>query len=128
MRGPDWQRQWARVFNWGSNAINDWQMVGSESFDGRGDRETSYTGLRGRRVDAVALKPLEADARCSRVVAHFDNGKSQVLALHNRDTLRRGEFEKLDLPGDVRNLASLDMRCSAVNARRVTIQVFTSRG
>lgn len=125
-RGPNWQRQWANVFNWGSNAINDWQMVGSETFDGRNDSERSYAGWQGRRVDAVALKPLDADARCSRVVARFDNGRQQVLNLHNGDLLRRGQFEKLDLPGNVRNLQSLDMRCSAVNARRVTIQTFTS--
>jgi hypothetical protein len=125
-RSPDWQRNWAKVFNWGSNTVNNWQMVGSESFDGRNDRESSYAGFRGMRVDAVALKPLETDARCSRVVARFDNGRTQVLALHNNNTLRRGEYEKLDLPGDTRNLARLDMRCRAVDGRHVTIQVFTS--
>ncbi len=126
MRSPDWQRDWSRVFNWGSNAVNNWQMVGSESFDGRNDSETSYAGWRGMHVDAVALKPLETDARCSRVVARFDNGRRQVLALHNGDLLRRGEYEKLDLPGDTRNLASLDMRCRAVNGQHVTMQIFTS--
>ena len=125
-RSPDWQNNWAKVFNWGSNAINNWQMVSSESFDGRNDSETTNAGVRGLHVDAVALKPLETDARCSRVVARFDNGRMQVLALHNGDLLRRGEYEKLDLPGDTRNLARLEMRCRAANAQHVTIQIFTS--
>ena len=126
-RSPDWQRTWSRMFNWGSNQINEWQLIGSKSFDGRGDQETSFAGRRGLRVDSIALKPLESDARCSRVVARFDNGRTQVLALHNRDRLSMGQYEKLDLPGDSRNVSSLTMRCEAIGRRQVTMQVFTSR-
>jgi hypothetical protein len=125
-RGPNWQRQWSRVFNWTSNAVNDWQLVGSESFEGRGDSENAFTGWRGRGADAVALKPLEADARCSRVTARFDRGRMQPLNVNNGDVLRRGQFYKLDLPGGSRNLDGLTLRCTAIGARRVTIQLFTS--
>ena len=126
-RSPEWQTTWSKMFNWGSNMVNNWQMIGSESFDGRNDSETSYAGRRGLRVSSVALKPLETDARCSRVTARFDNGKTQNLALHNGDLLRQGQYEKLDLPGDTRDLASLDMRCRAVDARHVTIQIFIAK-
>ena len=126
-RSPEWQATWSKVFNWGSNMVNNWQMIGSESFDGRSDSETSYAGRRGLRVSSVALKPLETDARCSRVTARFDNGRTQNLALHNGDLLRQGQYEKLDLPGDTRDLASLDLRCRATDARHVTIQIFTAR-
>ena len=126
-RGPDWQRSWSRMFNWGSNAINDWQMIGSESFEGRGDTESSFAGLRGRGADAVALKPLEADARCVRVRASFGNRGTQNLDVNRGDVLRRGQFYKLDLPGDRRNLQSLTLNCRAEGARRVTIQLFVSK-
>jgi hypothetical protein len=125
-RGPDWQRRWSGILNWTSEIANDWQMIGSKRFEGRNDTETSFAGRRGMRIDSIALKPLDADARCSRVTANFQNGRSQDLALRNGDLLRRGQIEKLDLPGDMRNLRSLDMRCRATDARGVTIQIFTS--
>lgn len=126
-RGPDWQRSWSRMFNWGSNAVNNWQMIGSESFEGRDDSESTFAGWRGQRTDAVALKPLESDARCSRVTANFERGRSQPLNVNNGDVLRQGQFYKLDLPGDMRNLQSLNLRCHAQGARRVTMQIFVAR-
>jgi hypothetical protein len=61
------------------------------------------------------------------VTATFANGSTQNLAIHNGDMLRQGEFNSLDLPGDKRNVTSLYMKCRATDARRVTIQIFTSK-
>jgi hypothetical protein len=127
MRGPNWRSTWARMFNWGSNMANDWRLVGTERFEGRRDSERAFTGWRGVNADAVALKPLEADARCNRVVARFRNGRSQSLSINHGDILRRGMYYKLDLPGRQRDLTSLTLRCSAVGAGRVSVQIFTSR-
>jgi hypothetical protein len=127
MRGPNWRSTWARMFNWGSNAVNDWHLVATERFEGRRDSEHAFTGWRGVRADSVALRPLETDARCSRVTARFGNGRNQVLNVNNGDILRRGMYYKLDLPGRERNISSLSLRCSAVGARRVSIQIFTGR-
>jgi hypothetical protein len=149
-RGPDWQNKWSNLFRWDNghagnrgneqaynqgngrmqnqgNQQDDWQMIGSESFEGTGDSEKTNADWRGRRVDSVALRPLEADARCSRVTGKFANGKTQALNLDQGDVLRRGQFTKVDLPGNVRDLDSLNLRCSAVNAGRVTIQIFVSK-
>jgi hypothetical protein len=127
MHGPNWRSTWSRMFNWGSNVVNNWRLVGTEQFEGRGDSERAFTGWRGVNADSVALKPLEADARCSRVVARFRNGRSQPLNVNNGDLLRRGMYYKLDLPGRERDITSLSLRCSAVGARRVSMQIFTSR-
>lgn len=127
MHGPNWQATWSRMFNWGSQGANNWQLVGTESFEGRNDSENSFTGWRGRNVESVALKPLDADARCSRVVAHFGNGREQPLNLDNGGNLRRGMFYKLDLPGRSRDLNSISLRCRATDARKVTMQIFTGR-
>jgi hypothetical protein len=127
-RNPDFNRMWARMFNWGSNAINNWRYLDSVTFEGGRDRENSFAGWKGRDVDAVALKPLNADARCSRVNARFNNGRTQTLNVNNGDYLRRGQYYKLDLPGRARDLRSLSMQCRASNARQVTIQIFTSQG
>jgi hypothetical protein len=125
-RSPDFGRMWAKTFNWGSNLVNDWQYIGTESFEGRRDSESSFAGFRGRHVDALALKPLNADARCMRVVAHFRGGRDRPLDVNRGDRMRRGQYYKLDLPGGYRNLESLSLRCQAADARRVQIQIFTS--
>jgi hypothetical protein len=127
MRSPNWGALWAHTFNWGSNAVNNWQYAGDARFEGRNDSESTFTGWRGRNSDAIALKPLGASARCSRVTATFQNGRTQNLALHNGDVLQQGEFNSLDLPGDRRNLTSLYMKCRATDARAVTIQIYTSK-
>jgi hypothetical protein len=126
-RNPNFGRIWAHMFNWGSNAVNNWQYVGQESFEGRHDSESAFTGWRGRNTNAIALKPLDASARCSRVTAMFKNGRTRDLNVNNGDFMRQGQFYKIDLPGDQRNLTSLNLRCRATDARRVTVQIYTSK-
>jgi hypothetical protein len=126
MRNPNWRGAWSRMFNWGSNAVNNWQSIGRETFEGRGDSEMTYTGLRGRSVDTIALMPMNADARCSRVEADFGNGRRQALNINGGDLLRRGQYTQIDLPGNQRNVTSLYLRCQAVNAGRVEIGLYVS--
>jgi hypothetical protein len=126
-RNPDFDRLWARTFNWGSDLVNDWQYLGSEDFRGRGDRETRFAGWKGRRIDALALKPVGADARCSRVVAVFRNGRSQPLDVNRGDFLRQGQYYKLDIPGDRRNLEAISLACRPMNGRQVSVQIFASK-
>jgi hypothetical protein len=125
---------WSHLFNWGpgvatNNTVGDnhWDLIGTESFEGRRDRETSVAGRRGRRVEAIALKPLDANARCRRVTARFGNGNSRDLDLPGNNFLRQGDFQRIDLPGDVRNLDSVSLSCRATDARSVTIQVFAGK-
>jgi hypothetical protein len=127
MSGPNWGASWAHVFNWGSNLINNWQYAGEVRFEGRGDSESVFTGWRGRGSDAIALKPVDANARCSRITASFERRPPRPLNLHNGDFLRQGEFNAVDLPGDKRNITSLSLNCRATDARRVTIQIYTSK-
>lgn len=126
-RNPRFASNWSRAFNWGSDMVNDWKYLDNVKFRGRNDSDSSYAGLGGKNIDAVALKPLDADARCSRVTARFGNGHDQALSVNNGDYLRRGQYYKLDLPGRARDLVSLNLRCRATDARAVTIQIYTSR-
>ena len=127
MRSPNWGAMWAHVFNWGSNTVNNWQYAGDVRFEGRHDSESTFTGWRGRNSVSIALKPMDANARCSRVTATFANGQTRDLAIRNGDFLQQGEYTKLDLPGDRRNVTSLSMTCRATDARAVTIQIYTSK-
>jgi hypothetical protein len=153
-RSPDWQRTWSHMFNrgpangggmayngggmgggmgmrggmgMGGGMAGNLRMIGSESFEGRNDSENTFAGWQGVKAIAVALKPLETDARCSRVNARFRNGQSQNLRVNNGELLRQGQTYRLDLPGDVRNLTNLYLRCSPADGRRVTIQIFSAR-
>ncbi|HEY4275218.1 MAG TPA: hypothetical protein VGM68_07025 [Rhizomicrobium sp.] len=126
-RNPDFDRMWSRTFNWGSDLVNDWQYLGAEDFRGRGDRETSFAGWRGRNIDALALKPVGADARCSRVVAMFRGGRPMPLDVNRGDFLREGQYYKLDIPGDRRNLEAISLACRPMNGRQVSVQIFTSK-
>ncbi len=124
---PRFMSDWAKIFNWGSDLVNDWRLLSTVSFEGRGDSERAFAGWKGQNVEAVALRPLDADVRCNRVTARFGNGKAQRLEVNRGDYLRRGQYYKLDLPGRARDLVSLDMRCRATNSDRVRVQIYTSR-
>ncbi len=124
---PRFQNEWAKIFNWGSDMVNDWRLLSTVSFEGRGDAERTFAGWKGQNVEAVALRPVDADMRCNRVTARFGNGRAQPLEVNRGDYLRRGQYYKLDLPGRARHLVSLDMRCRATNSDRVRVQIYTSR-
>lgn len=126
-RGPNWHDTWAKMFNWGSNEIYDWKYLGQERFEGRRDREEVFVGWKGRGSQQIALKPVDANARCSRVSATFANGGERALNIRNGDYLSRGMYHMIDLPGDRRNVTRLALTCRAVDARAVTIQIYTSK-
>jgi hypothetical protein len=132
-RHPDFQRKWSQLLGWGAGLLNggngsdQWQLIATERFEGRRDRESSVTGWRGRKVDTIALKPIDADARCRRVTAHFGNGKSRNLDLGRDQHIHRGELKSVDLPGGDRDLQSVSLACQATNDHSVSIQVFVRR-
>ncbi|MEO8384272.1 MAG: hypothetical protein ABI583_03445 [Betaproteobacteria bacterium] len=141
MRSPDWPRVWSQLFSGGNdnrvdgrgesmrgrNAPNDdtWSVIGEERFEGRGDHEVASAGWRGNGIRAIALMPVESDARCGRVRADFEHGDDQDLDIGDR--LRRGQYNRADLPGNRRDLVKLTLRCHAEGARNVTIRIYGQR-
>ena len=137
-RSPDWSGYWSKLFNSdldiradrGSDAWRGptrltntkWAIIGEERFDGRRDREVAYAGSRGDGLRAIALMPIEADAQCGRVRADFERGPDQNLNVADR--LRRGEFNRVDLPGNRRDLVKLSMICEAEGRKDVTIRLY----
>lgn len=137
-RSPDWPGYWSRLFNWdldirsdgrdnawrGPTKLSDtkWSIIGEERFEGRRDREVAYAGSRGDSLRAIALMPIEADAQCRRVSANFARGVNQDLMVSDR--LRRGQYNRVDLPGNHRDLVRLNMNCEAEGRSAVTIRVY----
>jgi hypothetical protein len=103
-----------------SGDANYWVALGRQTFHGRGDTDSAFAGWEGRSVEKIGLKPINDDARCSRVRVDFANGSSTTL---NVGRLDQGRFQSFDLPGNNRNVVSLKMACRAVNRNNVTIEV-----
>ncbi|HEY1708086.1 MAG TPA: hypothetical protein VGG10_07460 [Rhizomicrobium sp.] len=134
-KSPNWASVWARIFTtWGpvpgpggpmggpiGQPAGFWAPVTTVQFVGPVDRTGGGTGWGARNISAIALKPLDADARCSSVNATFGDGSRANLS--PRTLMSRGQNYPLDLPGGKRNIASLSMKCHAMNARAVSIQV-----
>jgi hypothetical protein len=132
------------MFNWGDERYgvnrygNDryvagglntdgWITLGTEVFDGRVDRETTFAGFAGRNVERLAVRALNDDARCSRVSATFTNGMTRNLNIGEGNLLREDRVYQLDLPGRSRDVARVDMTCHAENGRQVTMLVMADR-
>ncbi len=105
-------------------ASSNWVPIGTERFVGPADRSSTFAGWGGHHVSRIALKPIDADARCARVSATFGSGSTRDLNLNRGGIALRGSLYKIDLPGDVRNVARLDMICRAIGAPAVTIQIY----
>lgn len=131
-RDPDWSRLWAGIFGmddrrgdrW-DRRHDDWTSIGRVSFEGRRDSESAFTGWAGRSVDSIGLRPVDNDARCSRIRATFAGGRTRDLATGGR--LERGRVNEIEIPGRDRNITRLDMTCRSLGDRRVTIEVLVNR-
>ena len=138
-RSPEWNRVWSRMFNWDDDryagdygppppvTAGGWMTLGAETFTGRFDRETTIAGLDGRDVDRLALRPVNDDARCSRVAATFANGMTRELNIDDNDVLEEDRVFELDLPGGRRDVTQIDMACHAENGGQVRMMVMASR-
>lgn len=143
-RSPDWDRVWSRMFNWtddnqyayggtgrdrleGPLNTAGWVTLGTEVFDGRSDRETTVAGFAGRNVERIAVRAVNDDARCSRIMATFTNGQTRALNIGEGNLLREDRVYELDLPGRTRDVSRVDMTCHAENGRQVTMLVMANR-
>jgi len=130
-RSPDWNNFWARVFtNWGlaTGPVppyppngGHWVQLGTESFEGSHDSESSFGGWGGQNVTTLGLKP-DRNARCASITAVFGNGERAELAAHK--FLPRDQITRFDLPGTRRNVAKLNLNCHAERAYSMRIQIY----
>ncbi|MBI1212752.1 MAG: hypothetical protein GC190_14905 [Alphaproteobacteria bacterium] len=126
-QSPDWGRWWSHMFTWNADraGMYHWVRLGSRNFNGRRDRETIRPGrYRARDLTAIALTPRDGDARCSRVRVEFANGRTRTLNIDRSDRLREDRVHRLDLPGNERNVTRINMACTPIGERNVTIDVY----
>ena len=127
MRSPDWAAFWSRTFNWSAPRNDDpnyWVTLGRQSFEGRKDREQSFTGWNGKSVDRLGFRAVNDDARCSKLRVTFGNGKTSTLDVGRLD---QGRVKQVDLPGGDRNVTRVNLVCSAVNRNSVTVEILARK-
>jgi hypothetical protein len=104
-------------------------VLGSDLFGFPGDTETipvSVPAL-GRGTNAIGVRPVDGDVRCSRVVAVFANGNARDLPVDPARHLSAGTPYWLDLPGGDRNLRQVSMTCRPIGPRTVDVQLLAVR-
>ncbi len=109
----------------GDDRRDDWVTLSTETFTGRRDSESAFTGWRARSVDRIGLRPLDNDARCRYVRATFADGRTRDL--DTGGNLNRGRVTVIDLPGRDRNITRLDLSCRAIGGRNVSIEILARR-
>jgi len=124
LKSPNWARLWAAIVD--AN-VNYWVYLGRENFAGRDDVETTFAGWGGRSMNAVGLRPVNDDARCSHVIATFANGTSRELDVNRGDLLYEGRTYRVDLPGTERNVTRLVLKCRAEHGRSVAINIYANK-
>ena len=102
-------------------------VVGSNIFSYPNDVERIDVAGFPDRIGAIAVRPLNGDARCSRVTASFANGRSRDLDIGRADYLAAGREYWIDLPGFERNVMEIEMACQPVGPDPVRVQVLASR-
>jgi hypothetical protein len=150
-RDRDWDRMWSGLFGMGPGPDmhggpdhdmhggpdrdmhggpdrDEWMSLGTQSFEGRNDTESTFTGgWTGRNVERIGLRPLDADARCMRVVVTFRNGHKVKLEDLLPGVLQRDRVAVLDLPGHDRDIRNLFLRCRALGEYRVRIEILVRK-
>ncbi len=103
----------------------DWVRLGQARFRSRNEVERTFARFDGP-VRRLGLRPLDDDARCSRILVTFANGRSRELPF-GRGVLQEDRMYTVDLPGDQRRIRAVTMVCRAVRARDATIAIFGIR-
>lgn len=131
MRSPDWALFWSRLFNWtvkpsagdqGGYDPSTWVTISTETFKGIGDRKIVPAGVGGRSIDRIGFRPVNDDARCSRIRLTMGNGSTRDLDVVG--DIRQGRVKVVDLPGTRdRNVKSIAVICNPASKRNVTVEI-----
>lgn len=75
-------------------------------------------------LNAIALEPVGADARCRNITASFDDGSSDSMPVNGGMTMRDGALYRIHVNSQDRGLDAIGLTCEAENGDAVAIRVF----
>jgi hypothetical protein len=99
-------------------------LLASRDFGDLGQRTLMLGETEPRSVQAIALQPVGADARCSSVRAMFDDGTVSRVTPNDGNDLYEGHIYKAYVGGNNRDLSSVNLTCEATNGDHVKINVY----
>ncbi|MGF1457209.1 MAG: hypothetical protein ACFB6R_17760 [Alphaproteobacteria bacterium] len=103
----------------------DWVRLGATRFGRRSEAEQIFTRFPGP-VSRLGIRPLDDDARCSRIFITFGNGRTRDLRF-GRGVLEEDRLYTVELPGDQRLVRRISLVCRAFGARDVTLAIYGIR-
>ena len=102
-------------------------VLGEHRFEFDRDRETIAVGPAFAGAEAIAVRPLNGDAECTRVVANFANGEARDLPIETEGLLAAGGTYWMALPEGGRNLTGIELVCRPLRPGvRVDMQVLAT--
>jgi hypothetical protein len=99
-------------------------LLASRDFGVPGQRTLMLDDSAPRPVQAIALEPVGADARCTRVRATFDDGTTSMVTPNDGDELYEGRLYKAYVGSGYSDLSSINLTCEAANSDHVKINVY----
>ena len=85
-----------------------WQLLGSQSVDGRRDRDTLMVGRYEGKFDQITMVVSDSDLEMRDLTVVFGNGERWSPRL--KHTFREGQRSRvIDLPGDNRTIAKIEL-------------------
>ncbi|MES2253672.1 MAG: hypothetical protein V4559_01380 [Pseudomonadota bacterium] len=99
-------------------------LIASRDFGVPGQRTLMLGDTAPRSVQAIALEPVGADARCSSIRATFDDGTTSLAMPNDGDDLYEGRLYKAYVGGRHHDLNSINLTCQAANSDHVKINVY----
>lgn len=89
------------------NGRERWEYLGQSNVDGKTDHDKIRVNARGT-FRAIQLRVQGGEIEFQRVVVHFENGADSDVAIRDRIPAG-GQTRALDLPGDNRRIASVEV-------------------
>ena len=94
------------------------------------NRDRQTIELAGSVTEAIALRPVDADARCMRVSAQFSNGDRWDMFIGERGNIRRGETRWMAVPRPWQNpllrVMEIQVVCHPIGPGAVTMDALAS--
>ena len=101
-------------------------VLGEQRFELKQDQKTIAVAPDFAAAEAIAVRPLNGDAECSRVVATFATGQTTDLPIEDERELTAGGTYWLALPKREQHLVGLEIVCRSVRLGAVDLQVLAT--
>ena len=108
-----------------AQAANQWQLLGRQEVNFRGDHDRIDVGRREGRFKELQLRVNGAPMEMQKMVVTFGNDETFTPTVRHRFDAN-SKTRTIDLPGDRRTIKSIDFDYASIDRRqgRATVEVY----